>query len=208
MSAWVHRRDPERIFPRSEGAGRTRKATFPPGQRHPGSQTGERPASRSAAEVPEGMLGLPAAAARVSMEASGENSATLTPDPRDPSTSYTPRAPKHSSGLKNQAATLLTQEEGGEPKHSCQAKYQLHRRPFSLSPPPQVGGIKSPAETMFFPFFYFAVWRWLPVGRKTQASRGLQITALLISSRANYTPVCVCCAPSYAGYKHLSVCAE
>lgn len=101
------------------------------------------------------MSGLPAAAARVSMESSGENSATLTPDPRDPSISYTPRAPKHSYGLKNQAATLLTQEEGGEPKHSCQAKYQLHRRPFSLTPPPPKGwgGIKSPAETMHFLFF-------------------------------------------------------
>lgn len=155
MSAWVHRRDPERIFPRSEGAGRTRKATFLPRRRHPGSQTGERPASRSAAEVPEGMSGLPAAAARVSMEASGENSATLTPDPRDPSISYTPRAPKHSARLKNQAATLLTQEEGGEPKHSCQAKYQLHRRPFSLPPPPPGGGDKESCRDYVFSLFLF-----------------------------------------------------
>lgn len=103
------------------------------------------------------MLGLPAAAARVSVEASGENSATLTPDPRDPSISYTPRAPKHSYGLKNQAATLLTQEEGGEPKHSCQAKYQLHRRPFSLPPPPHLeggGGDKESCRDYVFFFFF------------------------------------------------------
>lgn len=51
-----------------------------------------------------------AAAARISMEASGENSATLTPDPCDLSIGY--HVHQKQEIPKNQAATLSTQEGG------------------------------------------------------------------------------------------------
>lgn len=65
------------------------------------------------------------AAAPISMEtsrveehggSSGLDSAILTFDPADPSICYTPHAPKKEH-QGNQPATLLTKEEGKEPKH-------------------------------------------------------------------------------------------
>lgn len=99
---------------------------------------------------------------------SGLDSAILT---FDPSICYT----------LHQENQPTTKEEGKQPKHSRSAKYKLHRGPFL----PPGRWMRSPADPLFS-----ADYLW---GGK-QAFRGLQFTALLISSRDNYTAVRACLA--------------